>query len=286
MKVERTDLAIRADLAIVYFVVIAIIILFLNSVLNFFDEKNVIFSFAFFIIAASVGVVGALVTRSMELKKYIGKLDKNVNKMDDITGRALEVFKKSIITYEDLINIENSVEENGEIWVAISALKFENEELKEIIRSNFKKNIKYVYLLPKESDDFLTNKMKDLTNEWKIDCKLSDEDTSRLMKCLLVPKHFVYMTVLVYNVQYIRQSDSKNPTVVVKFPESDELTKKEYPFMFVVKDSSKDAWKIFVNAINDFIEGKTICSKYSKDDTIQYKSVEEFPLFEMQEKLK
>lgn len=280
MKAERPDSAIRANLAIVFFVVISAILLVLNSFLNFFDEKNVIISFVFFIIAAIVGVTGALVTRSMKLEKYIDKLGTNVNKMDDITGKALEVFKGSIITYEELINIENSVEANGEIWVVTSALKFENEELKEIIRSNFKKKITYIYLLPKENDDFLTNKMKDLAKGWKNDCNLSDEEANKLMKCILVPKHFVYMTVLVYNVQYINQSDSNNPTVVVKFPESDVFHKEEYPFMFIVKDTPNDSWRIFVNAINDFIERKTKCSECSKDDIKQYKAVDELELFD------
>lgn len=57
-------------------------------------------------------------------------------------------FGESLITYEDLKQIEGNVRKNEEILVLTSALQLEDDELRDVILQNFKKSIKYKYLIP------------------------------------------------------------------------------------------------------------------------------------------
>jgi len=170
----------------------------------------------------------------------------------EISRIALERFGKSIITYHGLIEIENSVEKDGEIWVLTSALELEGVELKQTIRDNFKKNIRYTYLIPKE-DKVLQNRMINLAKEWKSDCSLSAEDAQRQIKCVLVPKHFAYMTVIVYNPYKVP------PTVLVKFPTSRIYEKEKYPLIYRVDTAPKQAWKVFLDSMQELIDTEGEC---------------------------
>jgi len=162
-------------------------------------------------------------------------------------------FGKSLITYEDLKQIENSVANNAEIWILTSALELEDNELKDVIISNFKKGVKYKYLIPKE-DLILQRRMKELALEWQTNSGLSLDQAKQQIQCYLVPQHFAYMTVIIYNPY------KPPPTVLVKFPTSEFYQKEKYPLIFSVDSKPKEAWDIFLTAFQDLIDDSRKCS--------------------------
>ncbi len=183
-------------------------------------------------------------------------LDDAIKSAKEITHMALEKFGRSIVTYHDLMKIESSVERNGEIWILTSALELEDEDLKEIIHANFNKGIKYTYLIPKEPKR-LQKRMIKLAKQWKNDCNLSVESARKQIECHVVPQHFAYMTVIIYNPY------EACPTVLVKFPTSDIYEKAKYPLIYRVDSKPEAAGKTFVDAIQELIY-KPSCSQVEK----------------------
>lgn len=161
-------------------------------------------------------------------------------------------FGKSLITYEDLIQIEGSMEKNKEIWVLTSALQLEGVELRQVMLKNFQKGIKYKYLIPQE-DKRLQKRMKDLAKEWQLSCSLSMQDAQTQIQCYLVPKHFAYMTVVVYDPY------KEPPTVLVKFPASEFYEKEKYPLIYLVDVKPREAWEIFVHSLQEMIDDERKC---------------------------
>lgn len=160
---------------------------------------------------------------------------------------------ESLITYEDLKQIEGSVNEEGEIWVLTSALQLEATELNDIIYKNFEKGIKYKYLIP-SSDVRLQTKMITLAKKWQKDCSLSEDAAREQIQCYLVPDHFAYMTVIVYGPY------DDTPTVLVKFPTSEFYEKEKYPLIYRVDAKPREAWKTFVDALQEMILDRRKCS--------------------------
>lgn len=187
-------------------------------------------------------------------QKRIKLLDDVTKSAKEITHVALEKFGKSIVSYHDLIQIERSVKKEKEIWVLTSALELEKDELKEVIHKNLKNKIKYTYLIPKE-DKILHNRMTELAKQWKDDCNLSEEEAQEQIKCLLVPKHFVYMTIIIYEPYEVP------PTVLVKFPTSSIYKKEKYPLIYRVDDEPKEAWKTFLDSLQELIDDGRSCSQ-------------------------
>lgn len=188
--------------------------------------------------------------REENWNRKMSELNNAIDRARALSDIYLGKFNHSIITYYDLLDIESKVEENGEIWVLTSALELENGELRDIIRSNFKNNIKYIYIIPRE-DLALRNTMTNMAIKWQLDCDLSKKDANRLIKCFLVPQHLVYMTVIIYNAQ--NRSEEKPPTILVKFPTSSTYNKIKYPFIYKVDTEPKEAWETFIKAIMDLI---------------------------------
>jgi len=162
-------------------------------------------------------------------------------------------FGESLITYEGLIEIERNVKSGGEIWVLTSALELEDRELNEIIKKNFDKGISYTYLIP-DNDEILHKKMIRLAKKWQKESNLSETEASQRIKCILVPSHFAYMTVIVYG------PDEDIPTVLVKFPMSQFYEKEKYPLIYRVDTKPRQAWKTFVDSLQDLISQKRKCS--------------------------
>jgi len=185
-----------------------------------------------------------------ESRECIGLLRGEISRAQEIVKVSLERFGRSIVDYHELMKIENSVEDNGEIWVLTSALELEGDELKEIIFDNLSRGIKYKYLIPKE-EGRLKVRMQKLAEQWKGHCNISP---SEQIQCYLVPKHFAYMTVLIY------EPYKDPPIVLVKFPKSDIYEKDKYPFIYKVDYEPEDAWKTFVNAIQELMDAKKVCS--------------------------
>lgn len=183
--------------------------------------------------------------------EIISMLKEIPSKKEDI-NEVLEKFGRSIITYHDLVQIEGSVKNNRNIWVLTSALELEVDELKETINMNLRNGIKYTYLIPKD-DTILQKRMKKLTLRWKKECGLSVEKAQKQIKCLLVPAHFTYMTVIVY------EPYEKQATVLVKFPTSSIYEKEKYPFIYRVDTKPKEAWQSFVNNLEDLIDDNREC---------------------------
>ncbi len=189
-------------------------------------------------------------TQLQESHKCINLLHEEISRVQEIVKVALERFSKSIIDYHGLMGIEDSVRDDGEIWVLTSALELEGDELEEIIFKNLQRGIRYKYLIPKE-EWRLKKKMQDLAEKWESHCSASPTEQ---IQCYLVPKHFAYMTVIIY------EPYNNSPTVLVKFPKSDVYEKDKYPFIYKVDNEPEDAWKTFVDAIQELMDGeKNIC---------------------------
>lgn len=171
-------------------------------------------------------------------------------------------FGEALITYEDLIQIEGSVNPKGEIWVLTSALQLEEVELKEVIYNNFKKGIKYKYFIPEE-DLRLQKRMRDLANKWQQDCELSVDEAKEQIQCYIVPKHFAYMTVIVYDPY------KEPPTVLVKFPTSEFYEKEKYPLVYRVDTKPKEAWSVFVDSLQELMAESKRCP-HTKRLTIDF----------------
>ena len=161
-------------------------------------------------------------------------------------------FGEALITYEDLKQIENSVRNNTDIWVLTSALELEDNELKQVIISNFKKGVKYKYLIPAE-DRVLQQIMKALALDWQKTAELSVAQANQQIQCYLVPQHFAYMTVIIYDPY------KSPPTVLVKFPTSEFYQKEKYPLIYRVDSKPKEAWNIFLEAFQDLIDDGRKC---------------------------
>jgi hypothetical protein len=181
-------------------------------------------------------------SQTQHCQKYTNALQQATTRIHGIVQVALEKFGHSIIDYPLMSVIEGAVKEHGEIWVLTAALELEGEELGRVIQDNLRKKVKYLYLIPDEAH--LREKMQRLAKSWKPYCTI---DPREQIKCFIVPKHFVYMTVIIYNPY------AKIPTVLVKFPKSDVYAKDKYPFIYRVDSEPKEAWEIFRNAIQELI---------------------------------
>lgn len=176
-------------------------------------------------------------------------LARTIESARDITRIALDKFEASIISYEDLIKIEAGVRDNSDIWVLTSALKFEEDELSTTIIENLKRGIKYTYLIPKQ-DGLLEKKMLDLGNFWRETCNLTAEQAKNQIRCLLVPEHYAYMTVVAYDPY------GAEPEVLVKFPLSDVFKRANYPLIYRIEDNPPEARRTFIRSIQDIMDGK------------------------------
>jgi hypothetical protein len=180
-----------------------------------------------------------------KLAEQVSSLDYEIARSQEIVQVALGRFEASIVDYHGLLEIEGSVEKDSDIFVLTSALELEDDELRDTIRTNFGKGVKYTYLIP--DTPRLKKRMQDLAREWQTYCSASAKTQIR---CFLVPKHFAYMTVIIYN-------PFKEPaTVLVKFPKSDIYQKKKYPFIYKVDDEPREAWNTFVECVLELIENK------------------------------
>ena len=67
------------------------------------------------------------------------------------------------------------------------------------------------------------------------------------------PLHMAYMTVIIYDPYNIP------PHVLVKFPTSEIYTKQEYPLIYKVESKPKEAWKVFVDALQSLLANEREC---------------------------
>jgi len=165
-----------------------------------------------------------------------------------------EQFGQSLITYKGMAAIEASVSSGDDILILTSALELEEGELANIIRGNLSRGVKYTYLLPSE-DLTIRERMQRLAAQWQHDCSLSRSDAEQRIKCILVPKHFAYMTVAVYSAY------AKTPTVLVKFPVSPVFSENKYPLIYRVADKPEQAAKVFVDALQELIDESCGCTE-------------------------
>jgi len=182
--------------------------------------------------------------------------------------KRYDLFVESIITYSDLLVIENNVESNGEIWIQTSALQYENErELAEVIRNNLRRKITYIYFIP-DHDPVLQENMITLALDWQTDCELPKEEAKQLIKCYLIPENSAYMNILIYNSH--KKTNVEPPTVLVKFPDNDIYDKTKYPFIYKVNGSPTDSWKRFLKVMIGYIRGP---SNKAKELNIEFNDI-------------
>ncbi|MFC1561078.1 hypothetical protein ACFL4V_01225 [Candidatus Latescibacterota bacterium] len=269
---------------IVFGVIIVGIATTISVLLSKFDATNIFTAIVLVTLSAISGAIVARFTASKQItdaeediKRKFNALEGQITKFQDEINKIIaqsEIcrncanslglsvktvkqliegkFGESLITYEDLIQIEGIVENNREIWVLTSALQLESVELREVIYKNFKKGIKYKYLIPQE-DKRLQKRMIDLAKEWQSSCNLSARDAQEQIQCYLVPKHFAYMTVIVYDPY------KDTPTVLVKFPTSEFYEKEKYPLVYRVDTKPKEAWEVFVHSLQEMMDDPQKC---------------------------
>lgn len=194
--------------------------------------------------------IKSIKTQSSACNGYGNSLSLSISTLKQIIQGE---FGDSLITYEELKQIENAIPDNRQIWVLTSALELEDNELKKVIISNFKRGVIYKYLIPAE-DKVLQQKMKTLAIDWQQSSGLSVEQAKKQILCYLVPKHFVYMTVIIYD------PFKTPPAVLVKFPTSEFYQKEKYPLIYRVDSKPKEAWHIFIEAFQDLIDDGRKCS--------------------------
>jgi len=157
-----------------------------------------------------------------------------------------------LITYGKMREIEGAVAPGSEVWVLTSALELEDTELRDVIRSNLKKRVKYKYLIPEERKA-LQGRMETLAQAWQRDCGLSADEASEQIQCFVVPGHYAYMTVIVY------EALGDPATVLVKFPTSEVYPEQKYPLIYRVADKPRAGWSAFVESLQALIHKDSKC---------------------------
>ncbi len=235
-----------------------------SILLKIFSWESALVGFG---IAFIAGGTGGLIYLFFSRNKEDAFQDKSLNllnRLDEInnSGHALDHYiekmkqalkgtiGESVIDYKELIRLENSVEDNSEIWIMTSALQLETDsEMGKVIRNNLKRGVIYRYLIPME-DAKVQDRMKDLINVWKTDCSLSIEKAREQIRCFLVPQHIVHMTIAIYNAK----NDTPPPVVIIKLPTSQIYTKEQYPLVFCVQDKPESATKASDPFVRAFLE--------------------------------
>jgi len=205
--------------------------------------------------AASADLVAKLQAAETTLRNvdnWLVLLQKAVKSLKDIMYD--QGGTDALIYREDLEKIEAAVPANGEIWILTSALELEAGALKQIIRDNLRNGVRYTYLLPEERPD-LQDRMRDLARSWATDCQLPPNKAQEQIRCVLVPEHFAYMTVAIYN------PTADPPIVLVKFPTNEVYTEHDYPVIYRVAARPREAWSAFVKSLRQLMEGKRFCVK-------------------------
>lgn len=170
----------------------------------------------------------------------------------------------NIMNTTELIAFEKKMVQRNkcEIWVLTMFLEIERTpDMKAAIVDNLLKGHSYTYLIPDErKDEFIDRATEWFSMATKKHENLKNATFRKRVRCILVPDHFPYMTIVVYNAR------SRRPEVVVKFPyreeggEVDELYER---WMFKVT-AGEDAARIR-DALKDLIDGtigeEHICSK-------------------------
>jgi hypothetical protein len=251
-------------------VTVTIIALILNKFVNVIDPWSVVGATVIVVLSIGTGTYISIYSakdlilrveaRSVKENDFLGRLERCTNSVGVISQIAKGDFGKSIITYQELAQIEKDVEEDGEIWVLTSALELERdtgkEGLADIIQTNLDKNIGYTYFIP-DKNPTLARNIKKLAIEWQKKSNLSKKVAQKLIKCYVVPDHFAYMTIVIYNAQNATKTNP--PTVLVKFPLSDTYKKEDYPIIYRVDTDTEKAWKPFLDALMYFNVDKSKC---------------------------
>jgi hypothetical protein len=204
--------------------------------------------------AATGGFAAKLLTRlgprhEESLRRSVESLEGIVTKMHG-EDPIMKLVEKSMIKIPDLLRIEGEVRNGADIWVLTSFLDFEEQELHDTIRSNFKRGVRYTYFIPKE-DTWLHERMKALARVWKDDCSLSAAAAQTQIRCFLVPKNITYMTIIVYD----PYGNDKDREVLIEIP-SLLVPNEKYSLFYRVNHEPQQARSRFLSAIQDMLGEK------------------------------
>lgn len=170
----------------------------------------------------------------------------------------------NIMNTTELIAFEKKMVQRSicQIWVLTRFLEIERTpDMKAAIVDNLIKGHSYTYLIPDDRKDELHDRVAEwLSMAMDKNKNLKKATFRKRVRCIIVPDHFPYMTIVVYKAR------KRRPEVVVKFPyreaggEVDELYEQ---WMFKVA-AGEDAVRIR-NALKDLIDGTAgeehICGK-------------------------
>lgn len=229
---------------------------------NLTNTKDILIALAILIIVISVGSWAGFIffkekheiqcqTCVDNMKKSVDDLKKNLNSVQEI----LKLVKghsgtdyEALVPYIELQEIESSIENKGEIWVSTDDLGNEETRLKETIFQNIKKEIKYVYFIPKDSSETFKKRLVHLFNEGVQKSGKSIEHTNKVLHLYDVPKHFCYMDFVIYN------PSTEKQIVLILLPQNngtgDEL------YYRVPKGQTKN----YVESLNQLASGNKFCN--------------------------
>jgi len=171
----------------------------------------------------------------------------------------------NVMNTNELIAFEKKMiqRKKCEIWVLTMFLEIERKpDMKSAIVDNLLKGHSYTYLIPNGNKKEFHSRV----NEWFDMAKTKNNSLQKStflkgIKCILVPEHFPYMTIVIYNAR------SPRPEVVIKFPyregggKVDELFER---WMFKVT-AGEDAFRIR-NALKELIDS-TVGKEHICDNT-------------------
>jgi hypothetical protein len=277
----------------VFFIAITYVVV--NILMEGLNWRSLFMTIPIFGIYIVAIVIGSFIFMRISLEREINKTRELITRHKDmmegtkedfistIDSQSEKIFEKleevvsQIMLYKELnelyhsgylMNTEQLIQFEGkitkaskkyrEIRVLTKFLEIEKKkEMKDGIVDNITRGITYRYLIPENKK----SEFREIAEEWREMCLKKNPDLEEIIteriKCVIVPNHFPYMTVVVYG------PDLPTPDVVVKFPYR-EPDQKEYDYerwMFRVI-AEGDALRIS-DCINNIIDiakqGNKIC---------------------------
>jgi hypothetical protein len=215
----------------------------------------------------TVVVVSAVIVIAFSRDKIRSDLDSTANELSSIVKRlegSIELANSlrrlfaptssdhstdSLVTHRELVDIESRVPDRSQIWVLTSSFMLENEDLREVIRTNLRRGVIYKYLIPLE-DSVLCSQMDLLFEDWKRDANLTDSQAKDQLSFVAVPRFATYMTVIAYDAV---PKPPHAPTVLVKLPTSKEYPAEKYPLVYRIDPTNGPAWKTMTDCLSDLL---------------------------------
>jgi len=263
----KKQLELGPFVILIIFILAGLIALVPQIIQNYISSTDLVIAFAILSISSFIGgCTSILLTRGIhdiQCQNCVDDLKMNLdltNKIMKLTLDKSGIEYEALVPFDELKKIESDIKENGEIWVATSDLKNEENRLKETIFQNIKKQVKYVYFLPNENRITYTKNLLKVFNEGIIKCGKSLDETDNVLHLYEVPKHFLYLDFVVYN------PSTSNQIVLFLLPHNKKNGDDELYYR-VPNDQAHD----YIESLNQ-LASENVCKKVNKVDIDLYNS--------------